>query len=535
MSSTHYLPQALSALVCFTLFACGGEDQAGESSSGGTAGAATGGQAGNGGSAGGAGLGGVSGFGGSSGNAGSAGAGGSLPSSCGDPTSPQKLTLLSVSAANPRYLENEAGVAQLLTGQHIWNNLQVEGLHYDPYHVSDLDYCAYVDHMQANGQNFMRLWSWQNSAWESGERVEPMPFKRVSGTAADGGKKFDLTAFNQKYFDRMRDRIIDAGKRGIYVDIMLFQGWSGHRKSPAPQKQTWKYNLFNSLNNVNGIDGDTNKDGFGVEAQTLDHPEIVAIQKAYVTKVIDTVNDLDNVLYEIVNEGDPTTKNLDWQKSLIDFVKQVESKKPKQHPVGFTNQMAPQLNATLLNSKADWVSLGGDNNTDWPDADGKKVVILDTDHISPAYFGDKLAFQRQWSWKLFTRGYSFVFMLLSVDAATNAGNGFNALGFSGADAATARTRTWAAKFELNKFLPRSDLASTGYCLARAGAEYLVYAPNGGSFTLEIGSANTGSYTREWYNPRNGKTNSSKQVQLDQGSPTFTAPSTADWVLYLKRT
>ncbi len=195
--------------------------------------------------------------------------------------------------------------------------------------------------------------------------------------------------------------------------------------------------------------------------------------------------------------------------------------------------MRPQLNAVLLASNAGWVSLGGDNNANWPDADGTKAVILDTDHIRPAYFGDKPTFQRKWSWKLFTRGYSFEFMLLTVDAATNAGNGFNALGFSRADDAMARTRTWATRLSLKNFLPRSDLASTGYCLARVGQEYLEYAPNGGTFTVNVGGSGAGTYAQEWYNPRNGKTQSTRQVQLSSGSQSFKSPSTSDWVLYLK--
>ena len=32
--------------------------------------------------------------------------------------------------------------------------------------------------------------------------------------------------FNQEYFDRLRSRVIAAGECGIYVSVMLFQGWS---------------------------------------------------------------------------------------------------------------------------------------------------------------------------------------------------------------------------------------------------------------------------------------------------------------------
>ncbi len=62
---------------------------------------------------------------------------------------------------------------------------------------------------------------------------------------------------------------------------------------------------FNSKNNINGIDGDSNGDGIGTEIDTLANPAVTRIQEHYVRKVIDTVNDLDNVLYEICNEAGP--------------------------------------------------------------------------------------------------------------------------------------------------------------------------------------------------------------------------------------
>jgi hypothetical protein len=54
-------------------------------------------------------------------------------------------------------------------------------------------------------------------------------------------------------------------------------------------------------------------------------------QEAYVRKVVDTVNDLDNALRDR-QRGDFTTTA--WQYHLIRFIKRYEATKPKQHPVG---------------------------------------------------------------------------------------------------------------------------------------------------------------------------------------------------------
>jgi len=80
--------------------------------------------------------------------------------------------------------------------------------------------------------------------------------------ALDGKPKFDLNQFNQVYLDRLRQRVIQAGKRGMYVYVMLFDGWSVEIKSPSTH-QPWKGHPFNLSNNVNGVNGDLIDDGQG--------------------------------------------------------------------------------------------------------------------------------------------------------------------------------------------------------------------------------------------------------------------------------
>jgi hypothetical protein len=157
----------------------------------------------------------------------------------------------------------------------------------------------------------------------------PHPWKRTGKEKAlDGKPKFDLHEFDAVYFDRLRSRVKAAGKRGIYVSIMLFEGWGLTFAS-------WDGHPFNVKNNVQGINGDANCDGKGIETQTLKIPRVTGIQEAYVRKVIDTVNDLDNVLFEIANDSN-FAHSKEWQYHMIRYVNAYERKKPKQHPVGMT-------------------------------------------------------------------------------------------------------------------------------------------------------------------------------------------------------
>lgn len=442
---------------------------------------------------------------------------------------------LRVHPVNGRYFTNDSGGAVYLTGSHTWNNLQDTGLT-DPPPV--FDYAAYLDWMRGLNHNFLRLWSWEQAKWSAGTKRDfwfnPLPYRRTGpGTALDGKPKFDVMKFNQAYFDRLRARVRQAGERGIYAAIMLFDGWSITDKHKG-QGNPWRGHPFNADNNVNGINGDPGNTGQGTETHTLHLPAITTIQEAYVRKVIDTVNDLDNVLYEISNESDGTAAARDWHYRMIRFIQRYERSKPKQHPVGMTALYPKGNDADLYASPADWISPVADGNLDNPDAaDGHKVILYDTDHLC-GICGTEI-----WVWKSFTRGLNPVFMDLYDFSGALVGSGANYdpkdPKWVGVRRAMGQTRAYAVKMNLAAMAPRADLASSRFCLARpvaSGAEYLVYLPQGGSVTVNL-AVTRGPLAVEWFSPATGVTMAGGMV--DGGaSRTLTYPLTGgDAVLYLR--
>ena len=78
--------------------------------------------------------------------------------------------------------------------------------------------------------------------------------------------------------------------------------------------------------------------------------------------------------------------------------------------------------------------------------------------------------------------------------------------------------------------PNNNLVSTGYCLANPGKEYVVYARNGGSVSVDLGAA-SGSLPAQWLNPRDGTM--SEQFTVQGGSKVaFNPPFVGDWVLHI---
>lgn len=444
---------------------------------------------------------------------------------------------LQVHPLNPRYFtdgtRSPRGEAKAiyLTGAHTWNNLVDMGQG-EP--ASVFDFAGYLAFLERHHHNFIRLWAWDSTTWdarantsqtESGKLVHlvsPAPWARTGpGLALDGRPKFDLSQFDPAYFERLRTRASLAGQRGIYVSVMLFEGWGmyhANRRKTASVGWAWRTHPFHPDNNVNGIDAGGDNPGGG--PHRLGNKAVNAIQEAYLRKVVDTVNGLDNVLYEVINEGGD--KAWDWW--VARTVRDYERIRPKQHPVGITGHGAEKL-ADLLASPADWISPGKRDGfgEDPPAWDGSKVSVLDTDHIWGV--GGNSA----WAWKSFVRGHNPIFMdpydnrVLGKGQPEQWDNLRRSLG---------QTGRLASRVNLAAMKPSDRLASTQYCLAEPGEAYIAYLPAGGEVTMDLTDA-AGSYQVEWIHPVEGRIQKGAEIS-GGGARVLKCPLAGDAVLHLRR-
>ena len=491
---------------------------------------------------------------------------------------------LVVSKTNPRYftVRSEDGSEQqaiYLTGSHIWNNFH-DGMGPGGECAEtpeQLDFAEYLKFLKEHGHNFIRFWRWEHFKSQAAGGsfhlcMTPQPWLRVGpGLAKDGQPKFNLEMFNQAYFERLRSHIIAAGEAGIYAAVMLFDGFALHL-SPAPDHI--EGHPFFGENNVNGIAIHSIVD---YQVLPLD-PHIQAIQEAYIRKVVDTVHDLPNVLYEVANEssgggsvdlsfaqmmgfsevpdwGDST----EWQYWVIDVVKQHEQQMNyDRHPMGMTMQFPvkeqTEVNDPLFNSAAEWISPGYDDEifaggkspmepgsppSRWydnpPASDGRKVIITDTDHYA-AGKGDAL-----WAWKSFLRGHHPILMDFGIiDGVTPREPSPGVPPYEAFEAtryAMGDTLQYARKMNLIQMAPRVDLSSTSYVLANPGNEDLVLQAEdtGKPFTVNL---DAGSYAVEWFNINDRQVQDGLPVKLNRsGGQEFQSPfkAASPCALYLKRT
>ncbi len=125
-----------------------------------------------------------------------------------------------------------------------------------------------------------------------------MPWHRE----ADG--KYDLTRFDERYWERLVDYVKYANDKGIVVHFSLFDrcgmtdsdGWPGHP--------------FNQANNINDIEAKRGRHTFTSE-------QFKEVQRNYIIRVARELKNL-NILFEIANEPQD---GLDWHKWVIEILK----------------------------------------------------------------------------------------------------------------------------------------------------------------------------------------------------------------------
>ncbi len=416
-------------------------------------------------------------------------------------SAPGPLVLL---GSNPRLFKTPDGKGIYLTGVHTWPG-QWSWANFGTY-----SFPAYIDYVSANyHQNFTRYWAeWMETvdgpSHDNGGAISPLPFNRSSTPGAFAGNKFDLTSYNQAHFDKMKANIEYAASKGIYVMVCLFVN---------NDYGNWGTSYWNGTQNINGTVTDPLLINSNPGSTTL------ALQKAYVHKILDTLANEPNVLYEVANEPAPNpdlSVSFTWQEAIVTEVHAYEAAHAYMiHPIAeeLNDSQAGIISGDIfipyeLNAAPTSYSLG-------------KPVIVDTDHI----FG--FGGGTDWWWKSFMLGNN----LLSMDDFTDTGlAGILNLGGTGVQgvvqnrAAVPQVRSITSTVDMTAMAPSGGLSSTGYALAdTAGHNFIVYNGGGGAITLDLSSASGVSLNTTWLNTATGLFGATTTITGGSSSQAFAAP------------
>lgn len=444
---------------------------------------------------------------------------------------------------NPRYFTDDTGKSIYLTGSHTWAVMADMWIEGEKPIITD--YPGFLTMLADHGHNFFRFWQWPQlkcAVWNDKPTVfTPHPYQRTGpGLANDGLPKFDLTKWNDDYFRRLRQRVEMAAEYGIYTSIMLFEAWG--IKTATDPTDPWPYYPQHPANNVNGItDNPVLPNGRAWNYFSLHCPQLLEQQKSWIRKVIETVNDLDHVLFEVCNEVPLMPDAFVWMDHIANYVHEVERSMPKQHPVGITGEGGDQDIAYLMACPADWISPGNGDVMEYrynpPAADGAKVMVVDTDHMWG--HGCDVA----WVWKSFTRGMNVLFMdpwiripgemgyYQDGSVSTNQRYYYK---YDDMRRTMGYARKFALQMNLNRCVPHNELCTSGYCLADPGREYLCYMPVPGApegFTLR---GYPGQYSVLWFDTVTGKSQQGANTTGDKRFSLYTPFSNSPTVAYIRK-
>ncbi len=505
---------------------------------------------------------------------------------------------LRVSTTNPRYFTDNSGKAIFLTGSNSGDELQDDS--WSVPHTFNFDNSvpgsiSYLDFLAGENHNYIRAFMVEHSRWDPvaaplvNVLAHPMPYARTGpGFAKDGDPKFavdrpDGSQFSAAYFNRLLQRAGEAGlptpsrTTPIYFGVMPFEGFSITNTVPdcntppgsVGPLDSWFGHPYNVENNVQRVNGDPHNTGQGLGLLTYGDPDfatINALQDAYVQHFVQTVNGLDNILYEIVNEAPrcPSDQLDTWERHIIKVIRDAEKNTQRQHPVlrgiyglqATSNQCVNGDNGYLFVNLGDGTDTNaispaqGDPITEdyggfasGPKAsDGTRVIVSDTDHLwgldqipdrpnrnIPGRNNDFSDQPVNWVWKSFTRGMGgLVFLdpdvvpvsdippLSCISDCACRGNPIkddSTSAYAPIRKAMGDARAFAGIIDLIHMTPQA-CADTGYCLAQTlgtqqGNQFLAFAPsvtpNSLTINLTLIGARAGDvFNLTWFNPQTEK-------------------------------
>jgi hypothetical protein len=416
--------------------------------------------------------------------------------------------------------------------------------HYGAVLNGEFDAIPYLDELHERRLNLTRTFSGtyrevpgsfkieKNTLAPKPERyIGPWPRSETKG-AADGGNKFDLSRWNDAYFERLKRFIAAASDRGVVVEFVLF--------CPFYEENLWDINPMNARNNVNRLRAIPR-----TEAYTKKHQDLQEIQEAFVRKAVRELNDFDNLYFEICNEPYFGGVTLDWQARIASIIVETEKQLPKRHLIAqnIANEKAkidgPNPAVAIFNfhyaTPPDTVGMNfglnrvvGDDETgfrgihdrpyrieawDFMVAGGAIFDHLDysftTDHedgtariSEPTPGGGGLALRRQFQiLKQFIEGFDFVRMAPDKRVVTRVG-------------------------------PKE---ASVRALSEPGVAYAIYGHGAKKLELAL-ELPAGRYEAKWVNPRTGNIDKSEHIEGRDKRITITSPEyEEDVALGIRRT
>ncbi|MGD1804891.1 hypothetical protein ACP6PL_05550 [Dapis sp. BLCC M126] len=164
------------------------------------------------------------------------------------------------------------------------------------------DYKLWADWAAEHGINHVRAYppmSWnyiESFAQQNGGSLDNVlfPYEEVT----PGSRQFDLTRFNDSYWQRFREQCEYLQSKGIIIHLLMINGWQFRLN-----EVNWFGHFFNPVNNINSFSDILRENRLKFYHSVADKETgLVEAQKAWFSKLVEMTADLDNVYYDLVHE-----------------------------------------------------------------------------------------------------------------------------------------------------------------------------------------------------------------------------------------
>ena len=380
--------------------------------------------------------------------------------------------------------------------------------HYGAVINLDFDYIKYLDELKICGLNATRLFTGyyhevpgvfgiaKNTLAPAADAYL-CPWERTGIPGArDGGNKYDLDKFNEKYLNRLFDFCKASSDRGIVIELSLFCPFYSH----ALNGSMWEAAPFFHKNNINGVESVDILD-----IHNLSHPKLLYYQESLVKKIVTFLNGFDNIYYEICNEPYFDSITYEWQRHMAALIKDAEGSLKNKHLIGINVSNGYEV----INNPDENFSVFSFHYTNsecmLANAGLKKVVGCN----ETGFAGSDATFYRRQAWELFMSGCGTYFGLDYSFAVGYEDGSFTAMNQPGTGGREFRFQLKALKEFLinadvfhmlpdNSFVRKCFLGNGRfYAMSNPGRAYAVYSYGASWFELDLPG---GTYEVEWLNP-----------------------------------
>lgn len=405
--------------------------------------------------------------------------------------------------------------------------LITSGEHYGAVLNRDFEYETYLDELESHDLNLTRTFSGMYvEHWGEGWNVlNPAPGRYLAPWArsdqpgyADGGNKFDLERWDERYFRRLKDFVAEAGEREIVVELVLFCVFY--------DEKNWELCPLNARNNINGI-GAGGREHFYDESD----PALMRAQERLVKKIVRELRGFDNVYFELCNEPyfDGPKLGAPWNDRIIKAIREESD----EHLIA--------LNVANGSTEVKTMHEGVDV-FNYHYCRPPRAVAFNYDHDKPIAY-DESGFKgpeadnyRRYAWDFLIAGGSvFDNLDWSFTVDSEAGESQAADESRGCQDPAIRPQLGRLKrfiesFDFLRMKPADDIIqggvpenATARALVETGRQYAVYLNGGTQADLKI-QLPKGAYSVEWINTKTGELARRETLRHEGGAAVISSPS-----------